>query len=560
LRNNDKHFTRRQFLRHGSAALAAVPALRALGLRATAADAPSAKSLTNTARLADGPRQGIACLRREAAEAAREVFKDGGNAIDAAMAALLALFVVEPSMTGLGGYGGSMVIYHAKSGKVDAIDFTGRAPRKFDPATFNAKSANHGNLAIVVPGNVAGIDLALRKYGTQSFRKVAKHAINLAESGFVVIPRLAGQMAGLVKSIDPVSRHAYLPNGVPALGSVWKQPDLARLMRRLGDEGPGSFYTGEVAATICKQVQANGGVLAEEDFRDFRATKCEPLFINYRGHDLYTPPLPSAGLTSLSVLKTFEQFDLPSYTPWGAPYFELFLGAINLAWGEREKYFGDPEFVNVPVEDLLSEEHAKTRAAELRKGTPVATAGSTAGEHTVNLVVVDKEGNLVSCTATHGNDFGSHVAIEGLGLMLGHGMSRFDFKRDSPNYAAAGKRPQHNMSPLVVLSGGKPYAGLGMPGGQRIVTVTTQLAVNLIDFKATPLKVVTAPRIHVEGKEPVKLTSDAPAGVAEALKKHGHQVQQSDSIGGDANAVVVDLKTGAVEAAASKNSNGVLVF
>ena len=173
---------------------------------------------------------------------------------------------------------------------------------------------------------------------------------------------------------------------------------------------------------------------------------------------------------------------------------------------------------------------------------------------------MDKDGNLVSCTATHGNDFGSHVAIEGLGLMLGHGMSRFDFKSDSPNYPVARKRPQHNMAPLVVLSDGKPYAGLGMPGGQRIVTVTTQLVVNLIDFKATPLKVVTAPRIHVEGKDPVKLTSDAPAGVAEELKKHGHQVQQSDAIGGDANAVVVDLKTGTVHATASKNSNGVLVF
>ena len=191
-----------------------------------------------------------------------------------------------------------------------------RTPRKFDPATFNAKSADHGNLAVGVPGNVAGIDLALREYGTQSFRKLATHAIGLAENGIVVTPRLAGQLAALVRDIDPVSRHAYLPQGVPAQGTVWKQPDLARLMRRLGDEGPGSFYTGEVAATICKQVQANGGVLAEDDFHDFHATKGEPLHINYRGYDLYTPPLPSGGLTSLSILKTLEQFDLSAYTPW----------------------------------------------------------------------------------------------------------------------------------------------------------------------------------------------------------------------------------------------------
>ena len=212
------------------------------------------------------------------------------------------------------------------------------------------------------------------------------------------------------------------------------------------------------------------------------------------------------------------------------------------------------------MEELLSEKHAKANAAELRKGTPPPTAKASEASHTVNVVVMDKEQNVVSWTATHGNDFGSHVAIEGLGLMLGHGMSRFDVDSASPNYPAAGKRPQHNMAPLVVLSGGKPYAGLGMPGGARIVTVTTQLAVSLIDFKATPQKVVTAPRIHVEGKDPVRVNFDVPVGVIEELRKRGHKVEYLEPLGGDANAVVVDPKTGQLQAAASKNSDGVLVF
>ena len=552
--------SRRDFLQRSSAAIAAGSGLSALGLRALAADAPASLKALAAQGLVDGPRQGIACLRHEAAEAARVVLLQGGDAIDAAVAALLVLYVIEPSNTGLGGYGGSLVVYRAKTGKVESIDCTARAPRKFDPATFNAKSSNHGNLALGVPGNVAGIDLALREFGTKSFRDLATAAIALAEDGIVVTPQLAAQFAGLNKDFDDVSKHAYWPQGLPARGTVWKQPDLARLMRRLGDEGPGSFYTGEVATTISKQVQANGGVLAEDDFHDFHATKYEPLHINYRGFDLYTPPLPSGGLTSLSILKTLEQFDLPQYTPWGAPYFELLIGATNLGWADREKYFGDPEFVKVPVEELLSEKHAKANAAVLRKGTPAATTEASTTSHTVNLVVADKDQNIVSWTSTHGNDFGSHVAIEGLGLMLGHGMSRFVANNASPNYPAARKRPQHNMAPLVVLKDGKPYAGLGLPGGTRIVTVTSQLAVNLIDFKASPQKIVTAPRMHVEGKNPVQLTPDAPAGVAETLRKDGHDVQQIKGVGGDANAVVFDLKTGRVDAAAGKNSDGVLVF
>ena len=200
-----------------------------------------------------------------------------------------------------------------------------------------------------------------------------------------------------------------------------------------------------------------------------------PLHIDYRGYDLYTPTLPAGGLTTLSILKTLEQFDLSKFEPWGARYIELFAGASNLCWKERFEYFGDPDFVNVPIADLLSEKRAIARAEMLRKGiaTPVSRPSEPPG--TVNFVIIDKDRNMISWTATHGGGFGSHVAIEGLGLMLGHGMSRFAFTAPDPNYPAPGKRPQHNMSPLLVLHGGKPYAALGMPGGRAIVTFTAQM-------------------------------------------------------------------------------------
>jgi len=300
-------------------------------------------------------------------------------------------------------------------------------------------------------------------------------------------------------------------------------------------------------------------VLSEDDFRDFHARNVDPLQINYRGFDLFTPPLPSGGLTSLSILKTLEQFELSQLEPWGARYVELFAGASTLAWKERFKYFGDPDFVKVPVEELLSEKLAIARADILRKGIPTMPRQPSEPSHTVNLVVIDKNQNVVSWTATHGGGFGSHVAIEGLGLMLGHGMSRFAFNRPDPNYPVGGKRPQHNMSPLIVLHNGKPYAGLGMPGGRAIVNFTAQMVVSLIDFKAAPQAIVSAPRVHTEGDEPIEV-SELPLSVVEQLRKRGHKVEVLRYIGGEANAIVIDSTTGRVEAAASGKPPGVLVF
>jgi gamma-glutamyltranspeptidase/glutathione hydrolase len=503
----------------------------------------------------------VACSRREAASAARDILRQGGNAIDAAVAALVVQCVIEPKNVGIGGYGGSLVLFHARTGRVHAIDFDSRAPRKFDPATFNTSSARHGCLAVGVPGIVAGIDLALREFGSLPFSTVARAAVALAENGTIVTGELARSFNNLAKQMDPVSRRALFPDGVTQVGATWVQKDLAGLIRRLGDDGLASFYKGDIPATISRQVQQGGGSLAEEDFRNFRASIVEPLHIAYRGHELYTPPLPSGGLTSLSILKTLEQFDVAQLAPWGAEYIERFAGASNLCWGERFQHFGDPDFVNVPVDELLSHKRARARAKVLRERFP-ATGSRVPAEasSTVNIVVTDGDGNLASLTATHGEGFGSRVAIEGLGLVLGHGMSRFDTNRASPNFPAPRKRPQHNMSPLVIVRDGKPYAALGLVGGPKIVTVTAQLAVNLIDFRADPLKAVSAPRIHTEGEEPILVTSDTGADVVQELRGKGRRVKTVPSIGGPANIIVIDPTMQRVDAGASSGPGGVIVF
>ena len=543
--------SRREFLRRSSSTLAA-----SWGFGCCNGDVFAAE-LNHSSP--GGYRQGIASWRREAADAARDALLNGGNAVDAGVAALLALCVIDPTNVGLGGYGGDLVLYHSRTGTVRAIDSDSRAPRKFSQTTFKEYSANYGYLAVGVPAVLAGIDLALREYGNLQFKTVAQHAVKLAENGIPVTSSLAEAFEELQKVMDPVSRRAYFPNGVPETGHVWGQRDLAKLIRRLGEEGPGSFYTGDIAKRIARQVQANGGVLSDEDFRDFRAHNVRPLHIDYRGYDLYTPTLPAGGLTTLSILKTLEQFDLQKFEPWGARYIELFAGASNLCWKERFEYFGDPDFLNVPIADLLSEKRAIARAEMLRKGiaTPVSRPSEPPG--TVNFVIIDKDRNMISWTATHGGGFGSHVAIEGLGLMLGHGMSRFAFTAPDPNYPAPGKRPQHNMSPLLVLRGGKPYAALGMPGGRAIVTFTAQMLVNLIDFKAAPERIVSSPRIHTEGQDPIEL-SQVPKPVVEELRRMGHKVEQVRYLGGEANAAIIDPKTGDVEAIASGEPPGVLAF
>jgi gamma-glutamyltranspeptidase/glutathione hydrolase len=544
--------SRRDFLRHGSVALTAGCALGAFGRRALADEQTSPPDSEK--------RQAVSCSRREAASAAREILRQGGNAIDAAVAALVVQCVIEPKNVGLGGYGGSLVIFHAKTGRVHAIDFDSRAPRKFDPVTFNTSSARHGCLAVGVPGVAAGIDLALSEYGTLPFNTVAQAAIALAANGTIVTGDLAHSFNNLAKQMDPVSRRAHFPNGVPMEGATWVQADLARLIRRLGDEGLPTFYKGDIAATIARQVQQGGGTLAEEDFRDFRASIVEPLHIAYRGHELYTPPLLSGGLTSLSILKTLEQFDVAQLAPWGAEYVALFAGAANLGWVERYKYFGDPDFVHVPVDELLSDQRARARAKILRERFPTASSTEAKPSSTVNIVVKDAAENLVSLTATHGEAFGSRVAIDGLGLILGHGMSRFDIKRSSPNFPAPRKRPQHNMSPLLVVRDGKPYAALGLVGGPKIVTVTAQLAVNLIDFRADPQQVVSAPRIHTEGQEPIQVTTSVDNDELDKLRSKGRRVKTVASIGGSANAIVIDPQTQHVKAAASNGPAGVVVF
>ena len=501
----------------------------------------------------------ISTPRPEAREAAAEILAKGGNAVDAAVAAIATLAVIQTSSVGIAGYGGSIVIYSSKDKKVSAIDFDSRAPLALKPESLNKANATHGYLATGVPGIVSGLELALKNHGTLGWNVVTKHAYDLADKGIVVDSKLKRALEGFVKHADKASIDAYLPNGVPEVGTVWQQKDLARVIKAIGDGGTDAFYKGSIAKQIVQFIQANGGILTEADFANYKAREVEPLKISYRGNDIYGAPVPAAGITSLSILKTLEQFDVPSLKSFGTDYVTLFARSSQLAWEERFRLLGDPDFVKFSSEELLSENAAIERANKIREGKVLATnPGNPDPLHTVNVVIIDKDQNIVSLTATQGDSYGSLVAVPGTGLVFGHGISRFDLT-PGPNYPAPGKRPQHNMTPIVVLRDGKPLLGLGLPGGRFIVTVTSQLVVDVLDFKLTPQQAVTAPRIHNEGDNHLKVSKDIPDEEVAELQAKGFIVERADNLGGPANVAVIDQSTGIIDAASEAGTDGVLI-
>jgi gamma-glutamyltranspeptidase/glutathione hydrolase len=513
-----------------------------------------------------------------AAGAACAILRSGGNAVDAAVAAMATLCVVLPGSVGFGGYGGSMVLYSAAKKRCFAIDFDSRAPLAYRDNLFAddfSNKSNYGYLAVTVPAVIAGLAMALREFGTKTWDEVTARAIELAESGFLVDEESHRQLVKWHAGADPLSRRAHFrDDNIPAVGQTWVQKDLAALLRKLAADGPESFYRGEVAQKICRQVREHGGILAEADFESYQARLVEPLNVNYRGCELFTPPPPSGGITTLQILKTLELFDLAALDHWGSAYLHLVAEASKMCFAERHGVLGDPDFVKMPMDEMLSAERAAERAANIRRHDIRAGVESLidSNPHTSNVSIVDTGGNVCSLTATQGFQFGSRVVIDGLGLVMGHGMSRFDFSPahpDHPNRPQPGKRMHHNMSPTIALrgagagggagadAGGRPFAAVGLPGGTKIITVTAQLLINLIDFRCSAQQTVLAPRIHAERGNDVAVSGSLAPGIVRELEAMGHSVTRGQSIGGPpnevagpANAVVIDAK-GHVTAASS---------
>ncbi|MDR2195666.1 MAG: gamma-glutamyltransferase [Gallionellaceae bacterium] len=485
-----------------------------------------------------------------------DVLKRGGNAVDAAVAVGYALAVTYPAAGNLGG-GGFMTIVLA-DGRKTFIDFREKAPlaataRMYLDADGNViKGASTlGHLAVAVPGTVAGLETAREKYGTMRRAELIAPAIRHAREGFILD---AGDVrmfnyASVALSKDPASAAIFLNHGEAfRAGDKLVQKDLADTLQRISRHGVDGFYKGSVAAALVASSQAGGGILTQADLDQYAVREFAPIECNYRGHEIISAPPPSSGgVTLCEMLNVLEGYPLRDWGYRSARAVQVQIETMRHAYADRNRYLGDPDFVNNPLDRLLSKDYAAEVRAQIApdKAGVSADMGTPAqeGSNTTHYSIIDQWGNAVSVTYTLNGWFGAKVTAGGTGVLLNNEMDDFTAKpgvpnqfglvQDEPNEIAPGKRPLSSMSPTVVMKNGKPMLILGTPGGSRIITMTLLTMLNVIDYGMDIQSAVDAPRFHQQwlpeatGLEPDAISADVRA----TLEGYGQQFTERQPSG-----------------------------
>lgn len=521
-----------------------VPLSRRCALRLTALGAAAPFIL----RAAEAPPKyphGVVSGEPTAEKVGAQVLASGGNAVDALVAAALAGAVAAPHQTGIGGYGASIIIASADGKKVICIDANSAAPAAARSDMFkpDAKGLVPGRinetgwLAAGVPGILAGLQIALDRHGTRSFRDSVAPAIVIARDGFKLPAGLATTIrsfSALAKTHDG-GRKLFFKDGEPlAAGDTYRNPEVAALLETLAQRNSvDSFYRGDLAQRIAESFLKYGGVVTAKDLAAYQAREVEPLRFEWNGCDVRTAPLTAGGLTILQALATLRALEWDKQ-PAGVAHTHARIEALRVAWADRLALLGDPQHAAVPVAKLLSVDYAKETAEKVRRAVkegkilPLNTE-SRAQSGTINLSVVDKAGNLAAITLTHGNGFGARVTVDGLGLTLGHGMSRFDPNPGHPNCPGPGKRPLHNMCPSVVLREGRPVLAIGGRGGRKIPSALFEALTQFVALGQPMDAALAAPRLHTEGNVDLELEAKWPAEQTEALGKLGYKTKTAAS-------------------------------
>lgn len=496
---------------------------------------------------ARGDRGGVATVHPLAAAAALEILDDGGNAIDAAVAAVLAVGVVRPSMCGIGG-GGFLVYRSADGREVAALDFRETAPSRY---TFSVGGPDFGTGHEVagVPGVVAGMAKALRRFGTRSLSEVVAPAERLAREGFPVSPELSQDIVANANRLRefPESASIYLLGGVFPYppGALLVQEDYANSLRLIARRGASAFYKGKIADLLITEMRSSGrSTMRARDLVDYRAIWRKPLTGRYRGHRVVAmPPPTSGGVAIIEMLNILEGFDLEGAGQSSTDHLHYLAEAQKIAWADRATYLGDPAFVDVPTAWLTSKSYAASRRAEIERdvakeydpgkrpgearGPVVVDDGDPQG-HTTHVSVLDERGNAVSVTCTIEQVFGSAVVAPGTGFLLNNELTDFDNTSGHPNRPAPGKRPRSSMSPVIVARQGKPVLVVGGAGGPCIIMGVLQTIVNTIDFGLDVASAVDAERIDARcsfsdmGMEDTRVSPTT----QQELDERGHFVQR----------------------------------
>jgi gamma-glutamyltranspeptidase/glutathione hydrolase len=521
---------------------------------------PSDWPLAQGAKTAESTRGMIVTDAALATKVGADVLGSGGNAVDATVAAAFALAVVFPTAGNIGG-GGFMVAQAADS--FYALDFRETAPAAATRDMYlgadgkSTDDARDGWRSAGVPGSVAGLWEAWDRLGSKrkTWAELIEPAIVLADRGFVVDSAFAGTITRVQARLAKFTASAalFLPNGAaPAVGSTWRNPDLANVLRRIAEQGPKGFYEGSVADAIARGMKDGGGLVTASDLKSYRAKWRSPVEFEYRGHRVVGMPPPSSGGVTMALMAhLLTNWDLKGFGWHSAEHVHIVAEAMRRAFAARNAMLGDPDFVTNPVGDLLSPSWTKTQVATMRldSATPTSTLfphsapPATEGTHTTHLSVVDEKGTAVSLTTTVNEWYGSAVTVPGLGFVLNDEMddfatvpgtaNMFGLVQGEPNAIAPGKRMLSSMSPTIVLDAeGKPGLVLGAAGGSRIITTVFEELSNIVDFDLTPAEAVRAPRFHQQDFPDVLFLEHhaLDESVVRTLEKMGHVTREAEHI------------------------------
>jgi gamma-glutamyltranspeptidase/glutathione hydrolase len=542
------------------------PALAALALLVLFAPSAQAQVRTDPVRASTGM---VVSADARASRIGRDVLAAGGNAVDAAIATGFALAVVDPAAGNIGG-GGFMVI-RMPDGSATTIDFREKAPLAANPRMWLDSTGQHSSRihhwspkSIGVPGTVAGFDMAHHLYGSMNWSRLVYPAVALAQDGFPVGSSLASGLASLVqrRAADAATVAAFSRDGTPYQpGDTLRQPDLGRTLKRIMLNRRDGFYRGQTARLIADEMQRIGGLITPADLELYQARERTPIRGTYRGYEVIgMPPPSSGGVTLVEMLNILSGWDLASMGHNTAPYIHHLAEAMRRAYRDRARYLGDPDFVDMPVHWLTSDEHAaELRATILEdrasRSSPSGVVAAPEGRQTTHFSVVDGSGMAVSVTYTLEQWFGSGIVVPGAGFLLNNEMGDFNagpgitdttgLIGTSPNLARPEQRPLSSMSPTILAKDGRLVAVLGSPGGRSIINTVLQVVLNVVDFGMNIQQAVNAPRIDQEWL-PDRIDIEANGTSEDAVKQleaMGYTVRMGGSQG-RANCIMIDPRTG----------------
>ena len=543
------------------------------------ADERCALQQTETATVAKGL---VVSVSQPASEVGVEILRDGGNAVDAAVATALALTVTFPEAGNLGG-GGFMMIYPGQDRTPVCVDYRETAPAAATREMFGPDDRVHTPRAVGVPGTVRGLALAQREYGRLAWSRLVEPARRLAAEGFALDEATARSLNSVLRSsptFDELQR-VFAP---PMNRRRWQagdrlvQPDLAETLRRLSEEGPEAFYRGAIAQSIVDEMERGGGLIDKNDLANYEAKLRRPIHGTFRGYDIYGPPPPSSGgIVLVQMLNVLENFPLAEYGPWSADTLHLQWETMRRAYRDRARYLGDADFVDIP-DHLTAKEYAQRIAATIdrRRATPseeLAEGISLAEESpsTTHFCVVDREGQVVSNTYTLEQSYGSRIVVRGAGFLLNNEMGDFNWLPGytdrqgrigtEPNTIAPRKRMLSSMTPVIVTRQGEPILATGSPGGRTIINTVLGIVLNVLEFEMSLDEAIEAPRWHHAWFPDRAIVEAAPDRLDERvlndLRARGHEVVvRARGRQGDAHSIAFDPVTNRRRGVADRRISG----